>query len=108
MPARPPLKSTKNKLSLHPTVKPVALVADAIRDCSNRDGIVLDPFGGAGTTLVAAEKTGRRARLVELDPKYVDVTIRRWHRLTSESAIHAQSGRSFDEVACEREADHVG
>jgi DNA modification methylase len=100
------LKGSKNKLSLHPTVKPVALVADAIRDCSNRGGIILDPFGGAGTTCIAAERTGRRARLIELDPQYVDVTIRRWQRLTRGSAVHAQSGRTFDELAHEREASH--
>jgi DNA modification methylase len=97
------LKGAKNKLALHPTVKPVALVADAIRDCSNRGGIVLDPFG----ELHGAERTGRRARLIELDPKYVDATIRRWQRLTGGSAVHAQSRRSFDELAREREASHV-
>jgi DNA modification methylase len=68
--------TSKSKLSLHPTVKPVALVADAIRDCSNRNGVILDPLGGAGTTLIAAEKTGRKAFLIEIDPRYVDVTIR--------------------------------
>jgi DNA modification methylase len=68
---------TKSKLVLHPTVKPVALVADAIRDCSNRNNIILDPFGGSGTTLIAADKTGRKARLIEIDPRFVDVTIRR-------------------------------
>src|SRR5262249_42527436 len=60
--------TSKSKLALHPTVKPVAMIADAIRDCSNRGGVILDPFGGAGTTLVAAERTGRRARVIELDP----------------------------------------
>ena len=80
---------TKSKLVLHPTVKPVALVADAIRDCSNRNNIILDPFGGAGTTLIAAEKTGRSARLIELDPRYVDVTIRRWQNLTGRTAVKA-------------------
>ena len=82
---------TKSKLVLHPTVKPVALVADAIRDCSNRNNINLDPFGGAGTTLIAAEKTGRCARLIELDPRYVDVTIRRWQNLTGRTAVKANS-----------------
>ena len=72
----------KSKLALHPTVKPVAMIADAIRDCSNRGGVILDPFGGAGTTLIAAERTGRRARLIELDPTFVDVSIERWQRLT--------------------------
>ena len=73
----------KGKLSLHPTAKPVALVADAIRDCSNLDGIVLDPFCGAGTTLIAAERTGRRARL------------RRWQQLTGRAAVHAETGLPF-------------
>ena len=62
---------------MHPTVKPVALIADAIKDCSKRRGIVLDPFVGAGTTIIAAEKTGRRAYAMELDPRYVDTAIRR-------------------------------
>jgi hypothetical protein len=81
--------TSKSKLSVHPTVKPVALVADAIRDCSHRNGIILDPFGGSGTTLIAAEKTGRRARLIELDPRYVDVTIMRWQNVTGRTAINA-------------------
>lgn len=78
--------STKSKLSVHPTAKPVALVADALRDCSNRRGLILDPFGGAGTTLIAAEKTTRRARLIEIEPRFVDVTIRRWEKLTGGTA----------------------
>ena len=81
---------------MHPTVKPVALVADAIRDCSNLNDIVLDPFGGSGTTLVAAEKTGRRARLIEIEPCYVDTTVRRWQRLTGRNAVHAVTGLPFD------------
>jgi DNA methylase/ParB/Sulfiredoxin domain len=85
--------SRKGKLSLHPTVKPVAMIADAIRDCSNRGGLILDPFGGAGTTLIAAERTGRRARVIELDPIFVDVSIERWQRLTGGTAIHAVSGQ---------------
>jgi len=87
--------SAKGKLGLHPTVKPVALVADAIRDCSNLHDIVLDPFGGSGTTLIAAEKTGRRARLIEIEPRYVDATIRRWQRLTGRTALHAVTGLPF-------------
>ena len=83
--------TVKSKLSLHPTVKPVALVADAIRDCSNRNDIILDPFGGAGTTLIAAEKTGRRARLIEIDPRYVDVTIQRWQGLTGRTAVRVDA-----------------
>ena len=85
----------KSKLTLHPTVKPVAMIADAIRDCSNRGGLILDPFGGAGTTLIAAERTGRRARLIELEPKFVDVIIERWQRLTGGTARHAESGQPF-------------
>jgi DNA modification methylase len=84
------------ELVSHPTVKPVALVADAIRDVSNRGQLVLDVFGGSGTTLIAAEKTGRRARLVELDPIYCDVTIRRWENLTGKSATLSSTGQSFE------------
>jgi DNA modification methylase len=79
-------RTSKSKLSLHPTAKPVALVADAIRDCSNRGGLILDPFGGVGATLIAAEKTGRRARLIELDPRYVDAIVKRWETLTGGKA----------------------
>jgi DNA modification methylase len=87
--------TSRSKLALHPTVKPVAMVADAIRDCSNRNAVILDPFGGAGTTLIAAEQTGRRARLIEIDPLFVDVSIERWQRLTGSQARHAQSGQPF-------------
>ena len=83
--------TARSKLSLHPTVKPLALIADAIRDCSHRGGLVLDPFGGAGTTLIAAEKTGRRARLIEIEPRFVDVTIERWQRLTGQTAVKVGS-----------------
>ena len=77
-------------------VNGLALVADAIKDCSKRRQIVLDPFGGSGTTLIAAEKTGRRARLLELDPRYCDTIIRRWQRLNGKHACHAESGKRFD------------
>jgi DNA modification methylase len=87
--------TSKSKLALHPTVKPVAMIADAIRDCSNRGGVILDPFGGAGTTLISAERTGRCARVIELDPMFVDVSIERWQRLTGGTALHADSGRPF-------------
>jgi DNA modification methylase len=87
--------TTRSKLALHPTVKPAAMVADAIRDCSNRNAVILDPFGGAGTTLIAAERTGRRARLIEIDPLFVDVSIERWQRLTGGPARHAHSGQPF-------------
>lgn len=85
-------------LAMHPTVKPVELVADAIRDCSKRNQIVLDPFGGSGTTLIAAEKTGRRGYLIELDPLYCDTIIRRWQAFTGLSALHDGSRGSFDEM----------
>lgn len=83
-------------LADHPTVKPTALVADAIKDVTHRGEIVLDPFGGSGSTLLAAEKTGRRARLIELDPLYVDVAVRRWQTLTGQAAVLAANGETFD------------
>lgn len=91
-------------LASHPTVKPCALVMDAIKDCSKPGDLVLDPFGGSGTTLIAAEKTRRQARLIELDPAYVDLTIRRWEKLTGREAIHAETGKTFAETAVERAA----
>jgi DNA modification methylase len=93
-----------NLLALHPTVKPVAMVADAILDCSARGDIVLDAFLGSGTTVIAAERTGRRCYGLELDPAYVDTIIRRWQAQTGERARHVTSGRSFDDLACEAEA----
>lgn len=92
------------ELVSHPTVKPVALVADAIRDVSHRGDIVLDVFGGSGTTLIAAEKTGRRGRLVELDPLYCDVTIRRWQVLTGKQATRAKDAARFDDLGFEQGA----
>src|SRR6202040_1517804 len=82
-----------NLLALHPTVKPVALVADAILDCSARGDIVLDAFLGSGTTVIAAGRTGRRCYGLELDPAYIDTIVRRWQALTGGSARHAASGR---------------
>lgn len=84
------------ELAMHPTVKPVAMFADAMKDCSKRGGIILDPFGGSGTTLIAAEKTGRKGRLIELDPLYCDVSILRWQNFTGEEAIHAETGKTFN------------
>lgn len=84
-------------LKLHPTVKPVALVADAIKDVSHRGGIVLDPFLGSGTTLIAAESTGRRCCGVEFDPLYVDLIIRRWMDHTGGTAILNATGESFEQ-----------
>jgi DNA modification methylase len=93
-----------NLLALYPTVKPVAMVADAILDCTARGGIVLDAFLGSGTTVIAAERIGRRCCGVELDPVYVDTTIRRWQALTGEKAHHAATDRTFDDLAGEAEA----
>ena len=76
-------KDRDDALAMHPTVKPVALVADAIKDCSKPRQIVLDPFGGSGTTLIAAHKVGRHARLLELDPHYCDTIVRRWQQCAS-------------------------
>jgi len=83
-------------LALHPTVKPVALVADAILDCSKRGDVVLDPFLGSGTTVIAAERTGRTCYGMDLDPGYVDTVIRRWQRFTGSPALHGATGQSFD------------
>jgi DNA modification methylase len=85
-------------LALHPTVKPVALVEDAILDCSHRNGIILDPFVGSGTTLIAAERTGRRAFGLELDPRYVDVALRRFRKATGIDPVHAASGRTLTDL----------
>jgi DNA modification methylase len=87
-----------NLLALHPTVKPVAMVADAIMDCTQRGGIVLDGFLGSGTTLIAAERTGRVCYGLELDPVYVDTIVRRWQAFTGKHAIHLFSGRSFNQI----------
>lgn len=92
-------------LEMHPTVKPVAMVADAILDCSMRGGIVLDAFVGSGTTLLAAERTGRRARAIELEPHYVDVAIRRFQDATGIDAVDADSGRTFAETEADRQAE---
>jgi hypothetical protein len=90
-------------LAMHPTVKPVRLVGDAILDCSKRGGLILDGFVGSGTTIIAAEQTGRIACALELDPHYVDVAILRWERLTGEPARHEVTGLSFAETAAQRE-----
>ena len=96
-----------NLLALHPTVKPTALVADALLDCSARKDIVLDPFLGSGTTLLAAEQTGRICRAIELSPKYVDTAIRRWQNRTGREAVHLRSGQTFDSLACAMEVENV-
>jgi DNA modification methylase len=88
----------------HPTIKPVALVADAILDASRRGDIVLDPFSGSGTTIMAAERTGRRAHVLELDPLYVDSAIRRWQEYGGEAAVHGATGQTFGEIEKQRRA----
>jgi DNA modification methylase len=96
-----------NLLALHPTVKPVALVEDAILDCSARGDIVLDAFLGGGTTVIAAERTGRRCYGLELDARYVDTIIRRWQAASGGKVKHAESGKSFDELVDDNEVHHV-
>lgn len=93
-----------NLLALHPTVKPVALVGDALLDCSSRGDVVLDCFLGSGTTLLAAERVGRACCALELDPAYVDTAVRRWEKYTGEAAVHAQTGKTFAETETERTA----
>jgi DNA modification methylase len=89
-------------LAQHPTVKPVSLVADAMRDCTTKGDIVLDPFLGSGTTILAAEKIGRRGYGLEFEPRYVDVAIRRWEKYTKSDAVLDGDGRTFTEIAAER------
>ncbi len=93
------------ELAMHPTVKPVALIADAIKDCSRRGDIVLDPFAGSGSTLIAAERVGRKARVMELDPLYVDTILRRFQHVYGVDAVHAESGCSFPEITERRLAE---
>jgi DNA methylase len=93
-------------LALHPTVKPVRLVADAILDCSVRRDIVLDPFLGSGTTLIAAERVGRACYGMEIDPPYVDTAVRRWQAYAGGEAIHAVTGLRFNDSAAATEARH--
>jgi DNA modification methylase len=94
-------KPVKN--DLHPTMKPVVLIERAVRNSSKSRDIVLDPFGGSGSTLIAAEKTGRQARLVELDPRYCDVIVRRWEECTGRQPALASDGRSYAEITDERD-----
>ncbi len=88
-------------LELHPTVKPIAMVSDAILDVTQRGDIVLDPFCGSGTTILAAERTGRRGFGIELDPGYVDTAVARWERMTKQTAVHA-NGKTFEEISDQR------
>jgi DNA modification methylase len=90
------------ELAMHPTVKPVGLVADAILDCSKRKGLILDAFAGSGTTLVAAARTGRRGYGVELDPRYCDMIVQRVQEVAKAEALHLETGKSFSEIAADR------
>jgi DNA modification methylase len=92
-----------NLLALHPTLKPCSLVADAIMDCTSRNDIVLDGFLGSGTTVIAAQRTGRRCYGLEFDPLYVDTIVRRWEGFTRGTARHAISGKSFRNLEAESE-----
>ena len=96
-----PRKGQVDGLDFHPTCKPVALVADAMLDATNRNDIVLDPFVGSGTLLVAAERTGRRAYGMEIDGHYVDTAIRRWERFTGRKA-QTDQGKTFAQLKFER------
>ena len=89
-------------LHAHPTVKPIALIVDAIKDCTVRHQIILDSFSGSGSTLLAAERTGRRGYGLEIDPGYVDVAVRRWQMLTGKDAVHGLSGQTFEEIGEQR------
>ena len=100
-----------DELAMHPTVKPVAMLADAIRDVTKRGAIVLDPFAGSGSTLIAAEKTGRRARCIEYEPKYCDVIVRRWQAYTGKAATFEGIDLTFEDFEGARSssaADHAG
>ena len=93
------LKSGRlDELAMHPTVKPVLLVIDAIKDCSRRGGLIVDPFCGSGTALIAAERCGRKARALEIDPHYVDVAVRRWQACTGRKATLAATGEALEDV----------
>jgi DNA modification methylase len=100
-------RNRDKSLAMHPTAKPVALVKDALLDCSNRGAIVLDPFGGSGTTMIAADSTGRRARLIEIDPLYCDLIVRRWQAFSGKLARLADTNETFDEVSARR-AEEAG
>lgn len=89
---------------IHPMMKPVELVMKAIENSSNKGDVVVDLFGGSGTTLMACERTGRTARIMELDPKYADAIVMRWQEFTGKQAVHAETGKTFDEMKAERDA----
>jgi len=98
-------ENREESLAAHPTVKPVAMIADAILDASKLGDVVLDGFLGSGTTLLAAEQTGRICRAMEIDPRYVDVAIRRWEAMTGKHAVHEATGNTFSQVAANSAVD---
>lgn len=100
--ANKPGSSAANALESHPTPKNVEMCVDAILDISNKGDVVLDPFLGSGTTLVAAEKSGRACYGLELDPQYADVCVGRWEHSTGHEAVHSDSGLTFNEMAAQR------
>jgi DNA modification methylase len=89
-------------------MKPVDLVGRAIRNSSRHGAVVLDPFGGAGSTMISCENLDRKARLIEIDPRYVDVSVRRWQSYTGSKAFLKIDGRSFEEITAERTASSAG
>jgi DNA modification methylase len=95
----------RSGLKFHPTVKPTAMLEDALLDLTNRGDLVLDPFVGSGSMLIAAEKVGRRCRAVEIDRHYVDLCVRRWQRLTGRYAVLESTGQTFDEILQQRQSD---
>lgn len=94
-----------DELTLHPTVKPVALIVDTMRDCSKRGDLVLDPFSGSGSTIIAGEQVGRRVAAIEIDPLYCDAAVRRWQKQTGKDAIDAATERTFDDIAADKESE---
>ena len=94
-------------VALHPTMKPVAMIADAIKDVSTRNGIVLDLFGGSGSTLIAAHKTGRRGYTCELDPVYCDRIIRRWQAYAKDDAVLESTRQRFEEISHDRQLEEA-
>ena len=94
-----------DELALHPTIKPIALVADAIKDATARDDIVVDPFAGSGTTILAAERVGRRAYALELSAHYVDITVGRWQAFTKRDAVNETTGATFEETRDARDSN---
>ena len=95
-------KGRAEALAVHPTVKPVNLLAEIIKDCSKRGEIVIDPFLGSGSSVLASQKTGRRCFGIELEGMYIDVAIRRWENLTGIRAVHADTGLTFAELGAQR------